>query len=47
MSTFAEALEFYKNAFNSEIIMIQPYGEYVLEGVTASPINLKGWILHV
>lgn len=27
--------------------MSQPYGEYVPEGVTIPPVNLKDWILHV
>lgn len=42
----SEALEFYQTAFNSKILMSQPYGEYVPEGVTAPPVNLKDWILH-
>ncbi|WP_313345672.1 VOC family protein [Sedimentibacter sp.] len=42
----SEALEFYKTAFNSNILMSQLYGDYVPEGVTAPPANLKNWILH-
>ena len=41
-----EALEFYQTVFNSEVLMSQPYGDYVPEGVTALPANLKDWILH-
>lgn len=41
-----EALEFYQTAFNSKIQMSQLYGDYVPEGVTAPPANLKDWILH-
>jgi PhnB protein len=41
-----EALEFYQTVFNSEVLMSLPYGDYVPEGVTAPPANLKDWILH-
>lgn len=41
-----EALDFYQTVFNSEVLMSLPYGDYVPEGVTAPPANLKDWILH-
>lgn len=40
------ALAFYQTAFNGEILMSQPYGAYVPQGVTVPPVNLKNWILH-
>lgn len=42
----SKALEFYQTAFNSKILMSQPYGDYIPKGVTAPPANLKNWILH-
>ncbi|WP_369283980.1 VOC family protein [Oscillibacter sp. GMB15532] len=42
----SEALEFYKAAFNADIRMSQPYGDYVPIGVVAPPENLSDWILH-
>ena len=41
-----EALEFYAAGFNSTIKMVQPYGDYVPEGVANPPNNLSNWILH-
>jgi PhnB protein len=40
------ALDFYRAAFNVEIQMAYPYGDYVPEGIDAEPENLKDWILH-
>lgn len=37
----SEALAFYETAFNSKVQMSQPYGDYVPEGVTTPPANLK------
>ena len=42
----SEALEFYQTAFNTKVQMKLPYGDYVPEGVTTPPTNLKDWILH-
>ncbi|MDO5837128.1 MAG: VOC family protein [Methanobacterium sp.] len=42
----SEALELYKNAFNSTIKMQQPYGDYIPEGIETPPEDLKNWILH-
>ena len=42
----SEALEFYQTVFNIKILMSQPYGDYIPQGVTAPPTNLKDWILH-
>ncbi len=41
-----KALEFYKIVFNTEIQMSQPYGNYVPQGVSNAPSNLRDWILH-
>lgn len=44
--TCSAALEFYKTAFQSTVKMVQPYGDYVPEGVTTPPDGLRSWILH-
>jgi len=43
---YSEALEFYQTVFNTKAQMSHPYGNYVPEGVTTPPANLKDWILH-
>lgn len=40
------ALEFYQFVFDSTAPKSLPYGDYVPEGITAIPSNLKDWILH-
>lgn len=40
------ALEFYKNAFQSEVKMSLPYGDYIPDGISEPPENLSEWILH-
>lgn len=42
----SEALKFYETVFNSKVQMSQSYEDYVPEGVTSPPANLKEWILH-
>ncbi len=41
-----EAIEFYKEVFNSTIKMVQSYGDYVPEGIVEPPDDLDTWILH-
>ena len=41
-----EALEFYELVFKNKIKMMQPYGEYIPEGINTPPGNLNEWILH-
>lgn len=40
------ALDFYRKAFNAEIKLSLPYGDYVPEGVHVAPPNLKDWVMH-
>jgi PhnB protein len=42
----SQALDFYQAAFQTEIGMLQSYGNYVPEGVNDPPANLSDWILH-
>ena len=41
-----EALEFYERVFKSKVKMMQPYGEYVPQGINTPPENLNEWVLH-
>lgn len=40
------ALKLYETAFGSTVKMLQPYGEYIPEGVTSPLEKLSSWILH-
>lgn len=40
------ALKLYETAFDSAVVMSQPYGDYVPEGVNEPPRGLSNWILH-
>jgi PhnB protein len=41
-----EALEFYERVFKSKVKLMQPYGEYVPQGINTPPENLNEWVLH-
>lgn len=41
-----EALAFYSSVFGSSVSMSQPYGEYVPEGISEPPADLRDFILH-
>ena len=41
-----EALAFYQEVFGCPADMVQPYGEYVPEGLTDVPPDLGEWIIH-
>ncbi|WP_066640152.1 hypothetical protein [Desulfolucanica intricata] len=41
-----EVLDFYQKAFESEVGMTMPYGEYVPDGIKTPPSDLSTWILH-
>lgn len=41
-----EALAFYQRVFKSEVKMLQPYGEYIPNGVDIPPESLSEWVLH-
>ena len=41
-----EALEFYERVFKSKVKRMQPYGEYVPQGINTPPENLNEWVLH-
>ena len=40
------ALDFYRQAFGTEIKMSLPYGDYVPEGAAVAPAALKDWVMH-
>lgn len=39
-------LEFYKNVFGCEIKCTLPYGDYIPDGLSRVPTDLKNWVLH-
>lgn len=41
-----EALGFYQEVFGCPLDMMQPYGDYIPEGLTDVPPGLDQWILH-
>ncbi|MDL2259007.1 VOC family protein [Eubacteriales bacterium OttesenSCG-928-K08] len=41
-----KALDFYSLAFGATTSMLQPYGDYVPEGIGEPPADLKDWVLH-
>ena len=42
----AQALHFYRDAFQTEVKMRQPYGDYVPQGMDTPPQDLSEWVLH-
>lgn len=41
-----EALDFYANAFNTQVLMLQTYDDYIPLGLSSPPANLGTWVLH-
>ena len=42
----SEALEFYQKVFGCEIKSTLPYGDYIPDGLSRVPADLKDWVLH-
>lgn len=42
----SRALEFYQEAFNSELGMCQHYEKYIPTGIKSPPEGLSSWVLH-